>query len=342
MGTIFNIRQFHRDFERMRMDWSISPSYAWLNARRLITQSLHTIDDPRVVALNHKRIHQLIKWGLTEFAAPLARWRDTGETATPFSPDDKGTIWMVWLQGANQIPSKYQPFIESVYRRNRGRKIRILDEPTIESLIDIPDVIAQRYRCGDISPVLFTDYVRFALLERYGGIWVDLTLFQLHEPDIDILDYPTWCVKGLAAFPYDSAIPDATQWQSYYMAAQPHALFCKVVLDLFLHYFSRHTVAFDYFFIYYLAYFARTIQSVRQSYDRIPPNNTKCEEFLQIVDSHEDLTPELIASRLFSEDTWMYKASSHLSKEQSIRCNAILSILKAKQRTSSERQEELS
>lgn len=342
MGTLFNINKFRHSLERMRMDWSIGPSYAWLDARRLAAQSLHTIDDPRVVALNRKRIHRLIKWGLTEFAVPLSRWRDTRETATPLPPDDKGTIWMVWLQGVDHIPAKYHPFIESVYRCNRGRTIRILDEQAIKSLIDIPEVIAERYRCGDISPVLFTDYVRFALLERYGGIWMDLTLFQLHEPSIDVLDYPTWCIKGLAPFPYDTAIPDATQWQSYYVAAQPHALFCKVVLDLFEYYFSRHTMAFDYFFIYYLAYFARTIQPVCQSYDLIPPNNTRCEEFLQIVDSHEDLTPELIASRLFRGDTWIYKASSHLSEEQSIRCNAILPILEAKQHTSSERQEELS
>lgn len=339
MGTMNTNGKLHHAIKRMRMDWSIGPSYAWLDARRLIAQTRHAIDDPRVVALNRKRIHRLIEWGLTEFAAPLGRWKDAAETATPLTPDDKETIWMVWLQGVDHIPAKYHPFIESVYRCNRGRTIRILDEQAIKSLIDIPEVIAERYRCGDISPVLFTDYVRFALLERYGGIWMDLTLFQLHEPSIDVLDYPTWCIKGLAHFPYDTAIPDATQWQSYYVAAQPHALFCKVVLDLFEYYFSHHTMAFDYFFIYYLAYFARTIQSVRQSYDLIPPNNTRCEELLQVVDSNEDPTPELIASSLLDKDTWIYKGSSHLSEDQSVRCKDVLSKLECMQPRTDQQQE---
>lgn len=311
---------------RIITDLSIGPSYAWLNLRRRLYQSRRSIADPIVASLNQQRVRRLIKWGMKEFAEPLARWTDKEETAIAYG-NRPPTIWMAWLHGAYQVPGKYHPFIESVRRCNPSAEIRILDEKSIRSLIDIPAVISERYGRGDISPVLFTDYVRFALLEQYGGIWMDMTLFQVHAPVFDILDYPMWCIKGLTPFVYASAIPDALQWQSYYLAAQPHALCCKVVLDLFESYFDHHCVAFDYFFVYYLAYFARTIPAVQHSYNLIPPNNSRCEEMMTLVDSDKTLTPATTVSALVSEDTWMYKGSSHLNEDQTARCEQILSVL---------------
>lgn len=319
--------QFRTKMRRFGIDLSIGPTYAFLNARRLFLQSCRSVDDPAVAELNRKRIRRLVRWGAKEFHTELDRWKDATETAVPFKAPADAPIWMIWLQGEDCIPEKYFPFLDSVRRNNPDHQIRILDLESVRTLVPLPEIIQQRYEEGYISPVLLTDYIRFALLEHYGGIWMDLTVYQQHPTPSIMLEYPMWCVKDLRPFPYASAMPDGLKWQSYYVASQPHALFCKVVLDLFESYFVRHTAPFDYFFIYYLAYFARTVPAVCQSYDRIPANNASCEQFMPFVESNDPITENTVNAKLVDSSTWAYKGSSHLNESEQHRCSEVIDIL---------------
>jgi hypothetical protein len=58
-----------------------------------------------------------------------------------------------------------------------------LDAHSVRDLIDIPDAVAAGTE--QTHPAHFSDYIRLALLERYGGIWVDATCWvpaPLTEP----------------------------------------------------------------------------------------------------------------------------------------------------------------
>lgn len=153
---------------------------------------------PFVCHINEKQTARLRSWFLREFTPVLRRWQDMSETARPFRNPDEAVIWTVWLQGADEMPEDCRMYIDSVRKHNPNRPLEIVDLATVRQYVDIPEFILHRYEAGTVNAALLTDYIKFALLERYGGIWVDATVYQLRLAGEDILEYPMWSVKNLS------------------------------------------------------------------------------------------------------------------------------------------------
>lgn len=312
-------------WQRLRMDGRVGMSYAAMNGARRLVQRMVPMGDPRLAQLNRKRIRKLETWFAHEFADVLSRWERTPESAEPFVTVHRAPIWMMWLQGADAIPTQAKPFIDSVRRANPDMDVRIVDLDEIRTLVGIPDVIERRFEEGVLAGAHFSDYLRFRLLERYGGIWMDCSLYQTRNTPVDtVLGVPFWSVKGLMSFPYAVAMPDALDWQVYYMAAQPHALFNRVMLDLTEEYWRRFDTIVDYFLTYYLACLARSVPAVRDSYARVPENNMMCEQPMAWIVGQSAMSEEALITECRESGTWLYKTSLHENDDNIARFRALM------------------
>jgi hypothetical protein len=81
-------------------------------------------------------------------------------------------IWICWFQGWKKAPYLVRKCIISWEKRNTGWQICRLDKHNLHHYIDIPDLSTK-----EISHAAFSDIVRILLLKRYGGVWVDATLY---------------------------------------------------------------------------------------------------------------------------------------------------------------------
>lgn len=295
--------------ERLGLDLHVGPVYALTNVTRRAIQAIVPMGHPWLDALNRVRQRRLETWFTTQFADVMVCWKDSGESAVPYVDPSTAPLWMMWVQGVDQMPDSCNMYLDTVRRCNPSRPLHLVDLETVRTLVDIPEVILRRHEEGGMPTAHLSDYLRFLLLERYGGIWMDLTLYQTGSTPDWVLRHPAMSVKGLAPFPYATAIPDALQWQVYYMAAQPHALFNRIMLDLLESYWSRFHAIIDYFQTYYLAHLARTHPVVAASYRQVPRNNTKCELPLAWAQTGDPMPdpPTWTGS-----DTWFYKGSSHM------------------------------
>ena len=91
---------------------------------------------------------------------------------------DGDTIWVMWWQGADvEKPSLVETCIESI-KRNRGEyRVVVVDQCYYRDYIDIPQLILDKFNRGVIGIAAFSDYIRFALLEKYGGWYLDATIY---------------------------------------------------------------------------------------------------------------------------------------------------------------------
>lgn len=91
--------------------------------------------------------------------------------------DDKGEkIFTLWLQGEENAPALVKACFRSI-RHNCTQELVILDENTIWDYIDLPEIIKEKRRRGQIKNAHFADICRVELLYRHGGIWLDSTGF---------------------------------------------------------------------------------------------------------------------------------------------------------------------
>lgn len=79
----------------------------------------------------------------------------------------------------------------------------VLDPATVGEWIDVPPFVSKLLDSGRVAH--FADYVRVALLERYGGIWVDATCYlpgPLTESIQPLLSagvlYPRWSARQIS------------------------------------------------------------------------------------------------------------------------------------------------
>ncbi|MBO5619568.1 MAG: capsular polysaccharide synthesis protein [Paludibacteraceae bacterium] len=106
-------------------------------------------------------------------------------------------IWTCWLQGIENAPKVVQKCIESMHEYANGYEVIVLDQSTISDYIELPDYIKEKYRKGIIPHAQYSDLVRLALLQKYGGIWIDSTILLTGEiPNYitraDLFVFRTW------------------------------------------------------------------------------------------------------------------------------------------------------
>jgi len=98
------------------------------------------------------------------------------KSAAPAS-DPVKIIWQFWWQGEEAAPLIVRRCMESARRMCAGYQVILVDKDNIREYLDIPDFLVERFN-GREGTGAFSDYVRFALLARHGGIWLDASEYM--------------------------------------------------------------------------------------------------------------------------------------------------------------------
>ena len=84
-------------------------------------------------------------------------------------------IFFCWLQGSKYMPPLVQCCHNSIAMNAGKREIVFIDERNMSKYIELPNHIIDKFKAGKISRTHFSDIIRFNLLEKYGGLWLDST-----------------------------------------------------------------------------------------------------------------------------------------------------------------------
>lgn len=114
------------------------------------------------------------------------KYKNTDVQGLRFPENDiENPIWIYWNKGIKQAPIIVQECYESVCKHS-NQKIILLNDKNLANYIQLPDYIEKKKDAGQISMAGYADLMRFALLEHYGGTWIDSTVY-LTEPIPDVI-----------------------------------------------------------------------------------------------------------------------------------------------------------
>ncbi len=106
------------------------------------------------------------------------RFRVTDRNKKVHFQENITPVWVLWLQGFAQAPDLVKICIHSLKRiLKKEENICLLDKNNLFNYIDLPDYIVQKWEKGIISNAHFADLVRVCLLNVYGGVWIDATVY---------------------------------------------------------------------------------------------------------------------------------------------------------------------
>ena len=160
-------------------------------------------------------------------------------------------IWTLWMQGYENAPELVKSTIDSIrkFAELNNFQFILLEENTIEKYIVFPKLIKEKMDLGVIDYTKISDILRVSLMAKYGGTWVDATIYMKEEFDSSLLLQNYYTIKTGGIEDYSPNISN-NRWKGFFLSGNS-SLF-SFTRDFFFEYYSRYDIAVDYLLIDYI------------------------------------------------------------------------------------------
>ena len=160
-------------------------------------------------------------------------------------------IWTLWMQGYENAPELVKSTIDSIrkFAELNNFQFILLEENTIEKYIVFPKLIKEKMDLGVIDYTKISDILRVSLLAKYGGTWVDATIYMREDFDSSLLLQNYYTIKTGGIEDYSPNISN-NRWKGFFLSGNS-SLF-SFTRDFFFEYYSRYDIAVDYLLIDYI------------------------------------------------------------------------------------------
>lgn len=86
-------------------------------------------------------------------------------------------VWVCWFQGIENAPTIVKKCYKSLKENLTDRDIVLITADNLSQYVEFPKYILDKWKDGQISNTHMTDLLRLELLIKYGGMWIDSTVF---------------------------------------------------------------------------------------------------------------------------------------------------------------------
>lgn len=183
-------------------------------------------------------------------------------------------VWSCWLQGTDNMPKMVSECIASQKKMLPDYDHRLLTLDNLEQYIDIPKEIITKYRKKIIPAASFSDIVRLCVLKRYGGVWMDASVYCSGLRNDELLErWQRIENSSLTIFRYfqrGSKLPVGLS--NWFIAASPGNMVCSTILDMLIAYWHDFDCVLDYYMFH--LFMGMCLNAFPEINARIPHENS--------------------------------------------------------------------
>ena len=197
-------------------------------------------------------------------------------------------VWICWFQGIDKAPELVQKCYLSVKKNMADKDVVLLTTENMFDYIQFPSFIVEKWKAGIITHTHMTDLMRLELLIRYGGLWLDATVFCSDS------NVPSYFYQS-DLFMYQCLKPGrdghANYISSWLMSAKTNNKVLLAVRELCYAYWKENNSMWDYFLLH----------------DFIAIVLDRFQEDARAIVPRDNATPHILLLRLFEkfdEETW--------------------------------------
>lgn len=176
-------------------------------------------------------------------------------------------VWVCWLQGLDKAPEIVKICIKSIFEFFTEKEVVLVTENNITDYIDIPDYIMVKWVDGRITDTHFSDILRAELLTKYGGIWIDATVFISHKDPVFekiVDDSDLFFFQKLKP----GADGNAITMSSWFISAKKENPIIMRTRDLLREYWKKNDNLLDYFLFHF--FFQLVLEKNKSYFDAVP------------------------------------------------------------------------
>ena len=210
-------------------------------------------------------------------------------------------IWVFWAQGYGSMPEVVRKCYKSIVENRGDFEVVLLDMNNLSQYVDIPNYILQKVENGAITLTHFSDILRFSLLRKWGGYWMDSTIFvskRILNPNRLFTIKHQW----------NNLYVSGAQWCGFlWYMPKDHAL-ARFMVDYLYDYWRSYNYLIEYLLIDYLIrIFYEKNQNFRKELDGLSQSNPDLYFFQSSASElcyDEKRWQEIIKQTQFFKTTW--------------------------------------
>ena len=238
--------------------------------------------------------------------------------------DKDSPIFVFWYQGLENAPPAIKAYYAALLRHSPpGHKIIFVDKNNVSALVDLPNYIYEKVENGIITLIHFSDLLRFTLLEKYGGLWLDATILVTKEMDENIFKLPFFTLRADASKRFFTKFLGLDRWCAFCCGGYKGSSLFSVMKELFLSYWKDNNIILDYFLMdIYLECLYRTNKNVKRLIDA---NNKKPREkiFFLADNFYREFSQDLVSE--YKELDIAFNKCSYKIESEKTNSNCLIS-----------------
>lgn len=219
-----------------------------------------------------------------EFSNLIQKYEEIPDATMPNS--ESSNIWTLWWQGLEQAPEIVKVCLKSQQENmvSKGFQYTVITKDNWKQFIDLPKHIIDKVDSEKITLTHFSDIIRAELLKRYGGIWIDATVFCNKKLDLEP-------VTELYTAKYSSTPKSLTlsRWAGFLIGDKQGSKLFSFMSEAFSQYWEKYNSLVAYLLIdYIIAIACKHFPEIRKQYEQIPINQTGLWEMLREMNKPYD------------------------------------------------------
>lgn len=191
----------------------------------------------------------------------------------------RNRIWSCWWQGEENAPVLVRKCFESIRSRILNYEISmvIITKDNWNKYIEIPEYIFEKVKRGLISYTHLSDIIRIKLLKKYGGLWLDATIYCPHKFDVNIFQRVFYSIKRENIYDnFEVVIPKS--YTLFLINADKHNILLEFLDRAGMYYWqNKDSLLVFHLFVYMVRLAYDSFSDVQKMIDNVPINNLEVE-----------------------------------------------------------------
>lgn len=258
--------------------------------------ALETFRDGLIPPGKSPRYIQTIETAVDAFLAPLLEQYRTLPDE-PIAPEagEKIPIWCCWWQGEAQMPELVKMChtrLKQVIPADKA-ELHLITLDNYREYVDLPEHIIDKFERSVITMTTMSDVLRFALLETYGGYWLDATVFFTGEIPAEYFSGRFYCQRMVNNTALVKREACRGNWCGFSMAGPKNSMVFRFMSEAFRRWWAHYDTIIDYVLIDYLLWSGfKAVPAIHEIIDSVPDNNEDIFAMYQVL--NQPYTPELL------------------------------------------------
>ncbi len=230
-------------------------------------------------------------------------------------------IFVMWLQGGTEVmPETVKTCYKSIIKNCPTHPVKLITEENLSNYIDLAPVILQKYNEKKISRAFFSDIVRSALLYKYGGSWIDATVFLSQKLPDEYFnkDFFSPCgFNGIKKRDWKYFFLESNGWSAWFMGTNKiHYPLFDFLTQFYEYYFQENDSILDYFQNdFSISLFYQKNKTFNEYLNNQQANNIRAYELADLMNKDlesnsskvKDLLNDNIINKLTYKRSWISK-----------------------------------